>query len=101
MDETIPVIFRRWPKTGDVIALFPTIPADANPSLCQSYMRIGQHGASNPRNVIDTTGPATEAQYRDLAAELERIGYRLRVIRSTQPAHRAAREREIARYLPA
>ena len=48
------MIFRRFPD-GDVIALFPYLPAEClNTWPCQSYMHIGQHGAADPRIVHDT-----------------------------------------------
>lgn len=79
MDTDI-VIFRRFPD-GDVIALFPYLPAEClNAWPCQSYMHIGQHGAADPRIVYDTR-PARPHEYAALKAELERIGYRLAVRR--------------------
>ena len=42
------VVFRRWRDTdGDVIALFPEIPADVQGCCCQSYMHIGQHAGGD------------------------------------------------------
>ena len=77
MDEDI-VIFRRFPD-GDIIALFPCLPAEClNPWPCQSYMRIGQHGAADPYIVHDTR-PARPREYAALKAELEQIGYCLAV----------------------
>jgi hypothetical protein len=77
MDTDI-VLFRRFPD-GDVIALFPYLPAEClNAWPCQSYMPIGQHGAADPRIVHDTR-PARPYEYAALKAELERIGYRLSV----------------------
>lgn len=74
------VVFRKF-KEGDVIALFPEIPAKLDGGwLCWSYMHIGQHGAANPGAwLINETTPATPAEYADLKAELEDIGYRLQV----------------------
>jgi hypothetical protein len=70
------VIFRTFPD-GDVIALFPCLPAEClNPWPCQSYMHIGQHGAADPSLVHDTR-PARPHEYAALKAELEQIGYRL------------------------
>lgn len=54
---TTPVIFRMW--KGQVIALFPDTRADPAGN-CESYMRIGQHGA---------------ADYAGLLTELISIGY--------------------------
>jgi hypothetical protein len=77
MDTDI-VIFRRFPD-GDVIALFPYLPAEGlNAWPCQSYMQVGQHGAADPRIVYDTR-PARPHEYACLKAVLEQLGYRLAV----------------------
>jgi len=75
------VIFRKWPKSHDVIAVFPELPGDCNPyRTCLSYEHLGQHGAIT----LDFgngkwTKPASPAEYADLKAELESIGYTLRI----------------------
>ena len=91
MTATI-VIFRRFPD-GDVIALFPCLPAEClDPWPCQSYMHVGQHGAADPLIVHDTR-PAQPPEYASLKAELEQHGYRL-IVRRRFPcdayAHRRA-----------
>ncbi len=53
------VVFRKW-CNGSVVALFPQIPNDIAGIYCSSYEHVGQ-------------------QYRDLAQELQRIGYNLKV----------------------
>ena len=71
-----PVIFRKWQKEGDVIALFPTIPATNDwRNECQSYQTIGQHGAASV-HLVDDTVPATPKDYKDLLKELHGRGYR-------------------------
>ena len=77
-DETI-VVFRTWKDTGDVIALFPGIPEPGD--MVSSYMHVGQHGAADYEHVIAATRPSTEQEYEDLAAELEDLGYRLKIVR--------------------
>lgn len=67
------VIFRKF-RDGDVIALFPEIPADILGHNCQSYMHVGQHGAADP-HLSGRTAPATPEEYADLMNELTRIGY--------------------------
>ena len=70
------VIFRKWPG-GDIIALFPY-----DISLhyhCSSYEHVGQHSPADYDLVISKTKPAKD--FQDLKAELERIGYKLRVIK--------------------
>ena len=77
--EQTPVIFRMYrtnPKT--CLALFPY--EDGGPGCCMSYEHIGQHGEANYLSVMGITVPATPAEYADLKAELETIGYNLKVI---------------------
>ena len=42
--ETTVVVFRKWKTNGDIIALFPELPADNEGYLCDSYEHVGQHG---------------------------------------------------------
>lgn len=74
-------IFRRYPPSrgGDVIALFPDLPHDAAGRYCVSYQHLGQHGAADYSGVIAATRPADAEEYAPLLAELQRIGYRVRV----------------------
>ena len=74
--EITKVIFRKW-NDGDVIAIFPEIPAGEYG--CNSYMHIGQHGSCNISKVIFITKLAQESEYSDLKEELESIGYNLEV----------------------
>lgn len=67
------VIFRKFPD-GDIIALFPSLPGDAHPSTCLSYMHIGQHSAASA-DLATYTLPATPDEYAPLLAELRSIGY--------------------------
>ena len=68
-----PVIFRKF-KEGDLIALFPTIPADMDMGHCQSYQHVGQHGAAD-LGIIYETKPAPLYEYTGLLLELISIGY--------------------------
>jgi hypothetical protein len=87
------VLFRRF-RDGDVIALFPYLPAEGLSAWpCQSYMRIGQHGAADPRIVHDTR-PARWREYAGLKAELERLGYRL-AVRRRFPSDAHARRKAV------
>jgi hypothetical protein len=74
------VIFRIWPE-GDIIALFPQEASDPNPYHCSSYMHQGQHAAANPQALTYLLRRATPAEYRPLAKELRRLGYRLDIRR--------------------
>lgn len=77
--EKTAVIFRMWrakPKT--CLALFPY--EDAGRGFCNSFEHIGQHGGADFGICRKLTRPATPAEYADLKAELESIGYNLQVI---------------------
>lgn len=90
-----PVIFRVF-KEGDVIALFPTLPGTNDPTTCQSYQHIGQHGAASI-DLGKTNRLATRKEYMPLKKELEQIGYRLKVVAKIAPAHHETRRAELAR----
>jgi len=66
------VVFRKFRKGGDIIALLPD--NAANPGMIDRYQHIGQHGEAS-RNLSSVTVPATPAEYADLLAELKSIGY--------------------------
>jgi len=76
MDKTR-VVFRRW-RNGDIIALFPQIPADYQGYMCSSYEHVGQHGAANPDVVIAQT-TYVGSPYPPLAEELEQLDYDLEI----------------------
>lgn len=78
IEKTV-VVFRVWKKGGEVIALFPSIPASVSGNLCQSYQHIGQHGGADYQHVIYKTTPARHEEYYDLMKELEGIGYNLKI----------------------
>jgi len=88
--ETTVVVFRKW-KSGDIIALMPEDPADNSGAFCNSYERVGQHGAADYYGVVARTRQATEAEYADLAAELRRIGYALDIRQRASSAMHAKR----------
>jgi hypothetical protein len=92
-------IFRTFHGTGDTIALFPEIPADVYGHHCQSYQRIGQHGAASP-DLTHCTRPATPDEIAELRTELERMGYevepRLKVTRRMGETRRAAARQPLA-----
>lgn len=70
------VLFRTF-KTGEVIALFPYIPASvAAPHHCLSYMHTGQHGAAAVEITRSRdTRPSTYQEIAPLLRELHAIGY--------------------------
>lgn len=81
MTQATRVIFRKW-QGGDIIALFPYECGDSSPATCSSYMQVGQHGAADPRHVVEITKPAKPSEFESLRSELERLGYRLNVGRA-------------------
>lgn len=73
------VIFRKYRKSGEIIAMFPELPGNNQYWLtCLSYLHVGQHGAASVELVFHTL-PATPDEYSDLKAELESIGYDLHI----------------------
>lgn len=99
-DVPIPVkvVFRPWRDGGGVIALFPELPADANGYFCDSYEHVGQHGGADYHGVVRYTNPATPEESAALAAELQRIGYRLVPVRRASPRLHERRREEARRY---
>jgi len=80
------VIFRKFSKKegGQILALFP-YDTEGRYGQCNSYMHIGQHGTADYSGMMQSTKPATPAEYADLKAELENYGpeeahYNLKVI---------------------
>jgi hypothetical protein len=104
-----PVIFRvfkpeslrqkGWSDTTstEVIALFPTIPANHSGTDVMSYAHVGQHSAASPDIVVARTRPAKPHEYANLKRELESIGYRLKVYQRETHAMRSARIAEARR----
>ncbi len=87
--QTTPVVLRAWRTGGEVFALFPTLPADEHGRYCTAYAHVGQHSGADYRLCIQTSRPATATEGAPLVQELERIGYRPRVVhRATTSMHR-------------
>ena len=91
MSQADVVVFRKWKENGDVIALFPALPADLSGNHCDAYEHVGQHGGADYFGVIQQTTPCSSEQSADLATELRRIGYVLRPRRRASRAHHDAR----------
>jgi hypothetical protein len=86
---TTKVIFRRN-RSGEVLAIFPTIPGTNDPHTVTCYGWGEQHATA-------TLGPhlgrlATPAEYKPLAKTLRRIGYRLRIAKRATAADYRARK---------
>ena len=80
--EKTMVVFRLYKDkkiATDCIALFPE--DDYGQGFCGSYQHIGQHGCADYHHVIGMTRPATDTERADLKAELEAIGYNLRIVK--------------------
>lgn len=94
------VIFRRL-TTGnkEVIALLPTLACDACANNVTSYMHTGQHGAASTQ-ITQWTVPASisDADAQELKAKMERMGYKLKVVKKMTPKHRKLREAEIEQW---
>lgn len=91
------VIFRKWRDgSRSVFALFPEMPHDWRGYDCGSYEHVGQHGGADGAGCVRRSTPATPEEYADLKRELERIGYRLRVVSRIPRNALATRRAEIA-----
>ena len=89
------VLFRMF--GGEILALFPQVAATVGkPWHCQSYEHIGQHGSADCRLVMRASRPAKPAEYRELAAELRKIGYRLQIVKRCTAADTASRCKQLA-----
>lgn len=71
LDPPTAVHFRKFPE-GDVIALFPELPA--TPPYITSYQHIGQHGDASKDLLVDLEH-ATASEAASLLKELVSIGY--------------------------
>ena len=81
-------VLRDGGNDGEVFALFPTLPSDAYGRYCTAYALVGQHGGADYWHCIRASRPATANESASLVRELERIGYRLRIVkRATAAMH--------------
>lgn len=86
---TVPVVLRAWKPDGELLALFPTLPANLNGDLCDSYGFCDGQSGADYHGCIRQSHPVDSAGVRrELIQRLERLGYRLRVVkRATQAMH--------------
>ena len=95
-NEVTLVVFRTYPW-GDVIALFPELPADPLGTYCECYQHIGQHGSADYHQVIYDTRPSDPTEYEPLLSELRQLGYRPIVRKRVDyRTHQRRRQRAIA-----
>jgi len=87
MTQADVVVFRQWRHSGDVIALFPELPADLGGDCCDSYEHCGQHGGADYHHVVRQTKPCSPDDAADLVAELRTIGYVLRPVKRASRIH--------------
>ncbi len=87
------VIFRQWIIGCEIIALFPEIATDTIGYNCQSYMRVGQHGAASPHSILHDTKPAIleDGAVKNLIKELTDLGYDLKIIKRFRQSHQKIR----------
>jgi hypothetical protein len=79
--ETTDVVFLKDFNDGDVFAVFPGNAASVlNSNLMTCYAHIGQHSSAAFRYCDECTEVTDPAEYADLKAELECIGYNLYVV---------------------
>lgn len=70
----IKVIFRKDKKTGEVMAVFPSMAGDCFYFItCLCYSHVGQHSKTSFNYYYESTTPASETEYRDLLNELQSI----------------------------
>jgi hypothetical protein len=81
-------LFRQYPN-GEILALFPEIPADRYGHYCMSYQLIGEHGAASPEQ--PNTVPASPSAYTDTLTALERRGYEIEPVKRISQAMHANR----------
>lgn len=79
--DVTPVVFRTFRSGGEVIALFPYEPGTMDPWTMMSYQHIGQHGPADMGLTAVHTRPSTPDEIRPLKNELERIGYKLKILK--------------------
>lgn len=79
--DVTPVVFRTFRSGGEVIALFPYEPGTMDPGTMMSYQHIGQHGPADMGLTAVHTRPSTPDEIRPLKNELERIGYKLKILK--------------------
>jgi len=67
---------------GDICAVFPGEASSAtNPRLMTCYAPMGGHSGAAPEYCDDCTEVTDPKEYADLATQLDRIGYNIRVVR--------------------
>lgn len=82
------VVFRKFKKGGDIVALFPEQRYSPFDYTIDSYQHVGQHGAADYAYVLTISRLAGEDEYQPLLAELKSIGYDdLQVMKRCRPKY--------------
>jgi hypothetical protein len=97
MDKEPTDTLLRYFRTGELIAIFPAVAGTSDPDTCMSYQTVGQHGSCDPSGLIRLTQPASlvSDSTKSFLAELERVGYKVNVVKRATAAHRKARVQQI------
>ena len=90
------VIFRtKYPERGgETVAVFPALAGDSSLRTCLFYTHFGQHGTITTDYHLFTF-PARPEEYASLKAELESIGYDLRIAHRQNRADYQARLKQV------
>lgn len=68
-------------EIGQVLAIMPAHAATVGrPNHCTCYVHVGQHGACDLDAALHYYDEASPDEYADLKAELEGLGYNVRVV---------------------
>jgi len=78
--DTTAVVFRTFRGDNSVIALFPYEPGNNDAFTMMSYQHIGQHGIADMGLTASYTRPSKPDEIRPLKEELQRIGYKLKIM---------------------
>lgn len=95
-EEKTIVVFRKFPG-GEILALFPEVPADMNGFECSSFMHTGQHSGASYYHCIQRTKKAKKEEYQELFDELVDYGYNLVVRQKAHFTHHQNRMNEARR----
>jgi len=81
--EITDVMFRFDTKTDFNDKVFAVMPHEVNDHKggVTTYQHVGQHSTGDYNAMLSYSRPATELEYTDLKAELESIGYNLKIVK--------------------
>lgn len=98
MNQKTKVIFRRSRNDGEIIAVLPELAGDSNPyKTCLCYVHVGQHSAIST-DYTAWTVPVSLGTYAPLLAELESLGYDLKVCKRSTRGDLEKRKKQCGYY---